>query len=573
MDIKDFKKKFYFTERAGIGFGLPIAAAYAVILTRMPKEQIPMILIMLSSVAVLDVVFMGFPLSYIVIKKPLILIEKENKSSEEKKTLFKQLHKVPFNQALAMFIRVAIGTIIAGCILYFKFKLSGFQAILAVLFALYGSYIAGLYAYYLTEKIIQPILESLEQEVNFTQEDLKQKTHFGLSFSSNNLFFVILPVIFTTLLLYLTVECSLYLKDPMTVFRFKIAGVTIINILSNFFMSTFVTKSNRSQLEKIITNLNVIAFSSGNLNMKSSTTIKDEMEYIIYLLNTSFKEVGSMIRRIQSSNYIISDASRNLTKMSDEMSNTSNEQAASVKEIVTTMEDNTKLVSEISQDLKEIDLRATEINNDVDTGVKLIEQNKTQMGMIKLADQETVQLIDTLNGQIKSIWEVVNIITSIAHQTKIIAFNAELEATAAGDMGKNFQIVATEIRRLADNTVDSTAKIKQFINEIQGSSESLKKTSQTGTIRIADGLKLTEHLRVLMDSLRDKSYSTNKFAGSISFKTEQQVAAFHQIFQTLKQISRGIANFAESTDMINENTHNMTELICELEKSINKFSL
>lgn len=574
MDIIDFKKKFYGTERAGFGFGLPIAAAYAVILTKMPEEQIPLILIMLSTVAVLDVFLIGFPLSYLIIKKPAVMLAKKDlANNQEKILLFKELHKVPFRQGIALFARVAIGTIIAGLILYFKFHLSGYQAVLAVLFAMFGSYLSGLYGYFLTDRLINPILLELETKIEFAEEEIRGRTNFGLSFVKNNFYFVIIPVVYTTILFYLTVDCSLYLGDSLSTLRFKLISVIIINLTSNVIMSLFITRSNKKSLHNIIDNLNVIAFTSGNLNVRNKTSIKNEMEYIMYLLNVSFKTLGSMIKKIQANNYIITDASLSLSSMSDEMSTTSNEQAAAVSEIVTTMEDSTKLAEEVAVDIKEIDSRSGNINKNVDSGFNLIEENRVQMEMIKEADKETVVIVDSLNSQIKSIWEVVNIITSIANQTKIIAFNAELEATAAGEAGENFQIVATEVRRLADSTVDSTEKIKQTISEIQEASESLNSATQVGSRRIDDGLEITEKLKLLMEELKDIASSTNAFAGSIYEKTEQQVCAFQQIFQTLKQISSGVTNFAESTIHITENTKSMSELIEELDNSINKFTV
>ena len=195
------------------------------------------------------------------------------------------------------------------------------------------------------------------------------------------------------------------------------------------------------------------------------------------------------------------------------------------------------------------------------------------MEMITNADKETVIVIETLNDSIASIWEIVNIINNIASQTKIIAFNAELEATAAGEAGRNFQIVATEIRRLADNTVSSTAKIKDSISDIQSFSQSLSKTSSTGTARINEGIETTGQLKSLMEKLREMATATNNFAGSISKKTEQQADAFRQILQTLKQISSGIGQFAASTTHIAENSHDMKKLINELEELINTFSI
>ncbi len=137
-------------------------------------------------------------------------------------------------------------------------------------------------------------------------------------------------------------------------------------------------------------------------------------------------------------------------------------------------------------------------------------------------------------------------INGIADQTRIIAFNAELEASSAGDAGKNFQIVATEIRRLADSTVASTGEIKDKISEIQNSSDKLIIASEDGTEKISEGWELSDKLQSVFKEVHDSSELSAKSAEQIALSIDQQVSAFEQILLTLKQISEGIDSFVVS---------------------------
>ncbi|MBI9101851.1 MAG: methyl-accepting chemotaxis protein [Spirochaetales bacterium] len=569
----EFFKKFLNTEIAGIGVGLPVAAAYAVILTDMPSEKIASVLIMAAVLGIVIVLFVGMPLNFIISKKVRKLLKKDIPTREEQNQLFHALHRLPIVHAIAIFARVAAGAVAAGFYMVFIIGIETFQAVMAVLLALYGSYIAGLLAYTLAFRLVRPLLEDLEYEIKFTEEELSGKNHFGISFFRNNLYFIFIPIVFTTVTVYLSIEASFYSGLSVFSTRLKIIIVILINLATNLSLGLLVVRSYKSTLLRISENLKVIATNSGNLRVMTKTTIKDEMEHLIYLLNVSFQNLGIIIEKIQKNNSNISTASLNLSAMSEEIATTSNGQAAAVNEIVTTMEESSRLSEEVALNVREIDGRASEIEMCVDQGVKLIEENRQQMEMITDADKETVIVIETLNDSINSIWEIVNIINSIASQTKIIAFNAELEATAAGEAGRNFQIVATEIRRLADNTVSSTGKIKDSMSDIQSFSESLSKTSSIGTARINEGIETTGKLKNLMARLREMAGATNDFAGSISKKTEQQAAAFQQILLTLKQISSGIGQFAASTTHISENTHDMKKLVNELEELINTFSI
>ncbi len=271
----------------------------------------------------------------------------------------------------------------------------------------------------------------------------------------------------------------------------------------------------------------------------------------------NFREILGQIRNAAS---LITGTVQDLSVSSQEISTTSNEQAAAVKEIVSTMEDSDKLSKDIAGRVREVSQISNETKQTVENGMLLVKDSLSKTMEIQDSNTQTITGIKTLNEQIETIWEIVNIINGIADQTKIIAFNAELEASAAGEAGKNFQIVASEIRRLADGTVSSTSEIKTKINEIQRASDRLIVSSEEGTGKIKEGTKLAKNLNDVFGDIMSSSDISATSAGQIEGSINQQVSAYEQILMTLKQISEGIDNFVTSTKSTSESSEKLKEM-------------
>lgn len=255
---------------------------------------------------------------------------------------------------------------------------------------------------------------------------------------------------------------------------------------------------------------------------------------------------------------------QNLAVSSKETAATAQDQSAAVKEIVTTMEDNTALSEDISQKIKDVSGVAAKTNGDVAEGVSFIEENVKQLQLIADTNLNTINGIKALGDKIENIWDIVTLINSVADQAKIIAFNAELEASSAGEAGKNFHIVATEIRRLADGIIDGTKEIKEKINEIQQSSDALILASETGTEKIAEGVESAKNLEARFSSIKNASEITAESAEKITTIIQQQAVASEQILVTLKQIASGVENFTSATEHISKSSQNLKTIATEL---------
>ncbi len=255
---------------------------------------------------------------------------------------------------------------------------------------------------------------------------------------------------------------------------------------------------------------------------------------------------------------------QNLAVSSKETAATAQDQSAAVKEIVATMEDNTALSEDISQKIKDVSGVANKTSGDVAEGVSFLEANVRQLHEIAETNQNTIDGIKALGDKINNIWDIVTLINSVADQAKIIAFNAELEASSAGEAGKNFHIVATEIRRLADGIIDGTKEIKEKINEIQQSSDNLVLASESGTDKIKSGVEGAKNLEARFASIRNASEVTATSAGDITTIIQQQAMASEQILVTLRQIASGVENFTGATEHISKASQTLKEIASEL---------
>jgi methyl-accepting chemotaxis protein len=357
-----------------------------------------------------------------------------------------------------------------------------------------------------------------------------------------------------------------------------ISSFRIIIVCTILFAGILVGLLVRALMNRVLSPMRAIKTVSdqvalGDLSGRIEITTGDEIGELGRFFNAVVDSFALLVENIQDASAVLLESTHSLGASTQEVSSTANQQAASVKEILSTMEDSDKLSQGVAVRIQEVVRVANHTRETVEKGFSLIQGSLGKMGEIKETNSRTIGGIKTLGNQIDSIWEIVNIINGIADQTKIIAFNAELEAAAAGEAGKNFQIVASEIRRLADSTVDSTNEIKGKINEIQHASDKLIIASEEGTQRIREGWEISDNIKGVFEEVLSSSEISAGSANDIAQAIKMQVGAFEQIFLTLKQISEGIDNFAVSTRATSEASDSLKEIADQFNESISQYSL
>jgi methyl-accepting chemotaxis protein len=297
----------------------------------------------------------------------------------------------------------------------------------------------------------------------------------------------------------------------------------------------------------------------------------DEIGEFGALFNRFLDKFQVMVAGVKASSATLEASMGELSVSAKEVTTTSNQQAAAVKEVVSTMEDATAIAHGISTAVGEVVRIARHTRGNVESGVRLVEQNLAKMEDIRIKNVDTIGGIRALIDKLQSIWEIVDIINSIVDQTRIIAFNASLEASTAGEAGKNFQIVAAEIKRLADSTTESTAEIQQRIGEIQKASNNLIIVSEEGSEKVRQGCSISHEVgdvfQSILGSAEVSASSSEKAAGSIRVQTQ----SFEQILLTMKEISSGIESFTVSARRTMTIVEDLRRLSADLGDGVRKY--
>ena len=159
-----------------------------------------------------------------------------------------------------------------------------------------------------------------------------------------------------------------------------------------------------------------------------------------------------------------------------------------------------------------------------------VKTNIEKMFSIRHKIQTIAELILELSDFVQSISSTIGLVEDIAEQTNLLALNAAVEAARAGEHGKGFAVVASEIRKLADESKQATTKIISLINDIQQTANSTVLATEEGTKEIESGL---EHAHIISENI------------------EQLIGVMNEISSNMKEIivsSKQIQTDSKTTD-------------------------
>ncbi|MBW4054481.1 MAG: methyl-accepting chemotaxis protein [Proteobacteria bacterium] len=316
-----------------------------------------------------------------------------------------------------------------------------------------------------------------------------------------------------------------------------------------------------------------LKIAEGDLTVEVPVLSQDELGEMARVCNTMTENLHRIVTTLSDVTGRVYSCAGKLSGSVDQQSGFSTELSSSVVEISSTMEEFTSTASQIAQHSQSVVERADKTLEDTKLGAAEVENLSFKVNDISQNIQANLSEIVELGRKSKEINKVMEIINNIANQTKLIAFNAALEAASAGEAGKRFGVVAVEIRRLADSVVESTSEIEGKITEILDSVNRLVMSSEKSFQLIQEGQEYASHTVSMLIESVDGVEETADAARQISLSTQQQQIASSQVVLALKDIEQGVRYATDSIHSTNSVTDELLELSEQMNKLVTTFKV
>ncbi len=206
---------------------------------------------------------------------------------------------------------------------------------------------------------------------------------------------------------------------------------------------------------------------SGDLTGKVGISGDDAVAQLGRGVQSMIDNLNIVVAQVQRSGIQVTSSATQIAATSKEQEATVAEQAATVNQVVATTTEISATAKELVRTMDEVATVAESTAGAAASGQAGLQKMESTMHQVVEASSSIAAKLEVLNEKASNINTVVTTITKVADQTNLLSLNAAIEAEKAGEYGLGFSVVATEIRRLADQTAVATWDIEQMVKEMQ----------------------------------------------------------------------------------------------------------
>jgi methyl-accepting chemotaxis protein WspA len=296
------------------------------------------------------------------------------------------------------------------------------------------------------------------------------------------------------------------------------------------------------------------AMTKGNLSTRIDYESSDELGDLIRGFNQLQDYLTELVSQIQTAGIHVTSSITEIAASTKEQEASSNEHAATANEIAAS----TSQIAATSENLLDT---MKKVNNLTNITVRAAEDGHAGLAdidatMVKMEDStgSIVAKLSVLNEKAGDIASVVKTINKVADQTNLLSLNAAIEAEKAGEYGTGFAVVATEIRRLADQTAVATYDIEQMVQGVQ--------SAVSAAVMGID--KFAEDVRASVKEIRNGSDKMEDVINNVQVLTPQVAL----ISEGIEAQSLGARQISDATSQLNEAAQQTADSISQMGSTI-----
>ncbi|TVR12398.1 MAG: chemotaxis protein [Phormidium sp. GEM2.Bin31] len=265
---------------------------------------------------------------------------------------------------------------------------------------------------------------------------------------------------------------------------------------------------------------------------------------------------------------MIANSSAEIAVSASQQEKAASDQAVSIRQTTTTLDELAVSAQQSSKQAQASLDSAQKALTLSSAGNEAVQETLVNMGELKNNVNEVSEQIQVLTQYTSQIDMISGMVSQLANQTNMLALNASVEAVRAGEYGRGFNVVAQEIRKLADQSYGAAGKINTLIDTIQSTIQVTVNITHQGTQKVSQGMTLTEKTASLFGDVSGAIDDVVMSSQQISLTSQQQAIAIQQVVDIASQINNaaietvsGMTQTKVSTQQLNEAAQTLQELL------------
>ncbi|MBN8412657.1 nitrate- and nitrite sensing domain-containing protein [Halomonas litopenaei] len=264
----------------------------------------------------------------------------------------------------------------------------------------------------------------------------------------------------------------------------------------------------RSVVRPLSTAVAEISKQKDDLTKRLEVAGADELSTLYRAFNGALSNMASLVINLKRGSSAVEAVSGEIARDNQDLASRTEQQAASLVETASSMEQITATVKQTSDSAQQAQAMTQEVASRASNVSHNAAQTREAMADIRDANKEVTKIVEAIDD--------------IAFQTNILALNASVEAARAGDQGRGFSVVASEVQKLASRCAEEATLIRQLIN--------------TNTQRVDRGEQLVVSTSEALDTISEHAQRTATLVSEISIAASEQSLGIEQVNQALAQL-------------------------------------
>jgi methyl-accepting chemotaxis protein len=289
---------------------------------------------------------------------------------------------------------------------------------------------------------------------------------------------------------------------------------------------------------------------------------------------------ASMVENLQSLTADLLDGVNVLASAANEISATTTQMAASASESATAVSETTTTVEEVRQTAQLASQKSKLVSDAAQTAAQIAQGGRKSAEEAIAGSARIRQQMESIAGtmmrlseQGHAVGQIIATVEDLAAQSTLLAVNAAIEATRAGEHGKSFGVVAQEVKSLAEQSRQATKQVRTILVEFQKATAAAVMATEQGTKAVEVGGRQTEAAGESIQSLAGSVNEASHTATQIAASSQQQLVGMDQMVLAMENIRQASTQNVSSARQLETAAHNLTGLGQRLKRMVERYKI